>query len=118
MGNWELEIRNWEISCTSYWPMIKRIVKMTFRPEAVPGFLSDFEEIKHRIRAFEGCRHLELWRGVDGSNTLFTYSFWENEAALDNYRKSDLFKTVWKKTKALFAERAEAWSVEVVSETN
>ncbi len=90
---------------------------MTFRPEAIPDFLSDFEDIKYRIRGFKGCHHLELWRGVDESNVLFTYSFWEDESALDNYRQSDLFKAVWKKTKVLFAERAEAWSVEVVSET-
>ncbi len=96
--------------------MIKRIVKMTFREEAVPGFLEIFEESKGKIRAFEGCHHLELLRGVDQPNVLFTFSFWEGEKALDQYRQSALFKNTWKKTKALFAERAEAWSVRVESE--
>ena len=90
---------------------------MTFRPEAVPDFLIDFEKIKNRIRSQDGCHHLELWREANGSNVLFTYSFWENEEALNTYRKSDLFKSVWKKTKEKFAERAEAWSVEVISKT-
>ncbi len=89
---------------------------MTFRPEAVPAFLEDFEKIKDKIRNRPGCHHLELWREVAGSNVLFTYSFWENEAALNAYRHSDLFKSVWKTTKEKFAEKAEAWSVEVVSQ--
>ena len=97
--------------------MIKRIVKMTFRPETIPVFLNDFEKIKNKIRNREGCHHLELLRGVNGSNVLFTYSYWESEEALNAYRQSDLFKRVWKNTKEKFAERAEAWSVEVASET-
>ncbi|MEZ4954926.1 MAG: antibiotic biosynthesis monooxygenase family protein [Saprospiraceae bacterium] len=96
--------------------MIKRIVKMTFRPEAVPAFLEDFETIKNKIRNIEGCQHLELWREVDGSNVLFTYSHWKSEADLNAYRQTDLFKSVWKRTKEKFAQRAEAWSVEVESE--
>ncbi|HFA51948.1 MAG TPA: antibiotic biosynthesis monooxygenase [Bacteroidetes bacterium] len=96
--------------------MIKRIVKLTLREEAIAEFLTIFEESKTKIKASEGCLHLELLRGAKHTNILFTYSFWENEAALDAYRRSGLFKETWKKTKALFAERAEAWSVEVVSE--
>ena len=96
--------------------MIKRIVKLTFREEAIPAFLAIFEESKAKIKATDGCLHLELLRGTEQSNILFTYSFWESEAALDAYRHSGLFKKTWKKTKVLFAERAEAWSAEVVSE--
>ncbi len=95
--------------------MIKRIVKLTFREEAVPVFLEDvFEPSKERIRAFPGCRHMELLRNLQQPNVLFTLSIWENEAALETYRQSDLFQNTWAKTKALFAEKAEAWSVEVI----
>lgn len=97
--------------------MIKRIVKMTFRPEAVDSFIHDvFEGSKAQIRAFEGCRHMELLRSKKQSNVLFTLSHWEDEAALDRYRASDLFATTWARTKALFAEKAEAWSLEVLDE--
>ena len=95
--------------------MIKRIVKMTFRPEAVPAFLAIFEESKALIRAFEGCQHLELLRDTGQPNILFTLSHWQSGAALDAYRQSDLFLATWKKTKVLFAEKAEAWSVEIAS---
>jgi hypothetical protein len=93
--------------------MIKRIVKLTFREEAVPEFLDIFEDSKLKIRAFEGNLYLELLRDVARPDVFFTLSFWENEAALDRYRASELFKTTWAKTKALFAEKPEAWSVEV-----
>lgn len=95
--------------------MIKRIVKMTFRPDGVDSFLKDvFEPSKTAIRAFPGCRHMELLRHVREREVLFTLSVWESEADLENYRQSELFRATWVKTKALFAQPAEAWSVEVV----
>jgi heme-degrading monooxygenase HmoA len=45
---------------------------------------------------------------------MFTYSQWESEAHLNNYRASDLFAVTWRDTKAKFAHKAEAWSVEQV----
>ena len=93
--------------------MVKRIVKLTFRAELVPDFMSIFEESKEKIRAFDGNLHLELLRDLAQPNVLFTLSFWENEQALENYRASELFNTTWARTKALFAEKAAAWTVEV-----
>lgn len=94
--------------------MIKRIVKMTFREDVVETFLNEvFEHSKDRIRAFPGCRHMELLRQKNKPNVLFTLSFWDDEAALEAYRQSELFQTTWAKTKVLFAEKAEAWTVEV-----
>lgn len=93
--------------------MIKRIVKMTFDPARVADFKAIFEESSPRIRAFEGCRHLELWQAKPPhDNILFTFSHWEDEAALNVYRASDLFATTWARTKVLFADKPEAWSVE------
>lgn len=87
---------------------------MTFREDAVETFLAEvFEHSKDRIRAFPGCRHMELLREKNKPNVLFTLSFWDDEAALEAYRQSELFKTTWAKTKVLFAEKAEAWTVEV-----
>jgi len=92
--------------------MIKRFVKLTFRPEATEAFLNEvFEPSKTLIRAFPGCRHMELLRHTELPNVWFTFSIWDSEEALDNYRQSDLFRDTWAKTKALFAEKAEAWSM-------
>jgi len=92
--------------------MIVRVVRMTFREAEVETFLRLFNERKHLIRSFEGCSHLELWREAHKPNVFFTYSIWKSEAHLDHYRFSDLFKDTWSKTKALFAEKASAWSVQ------
>lgn len=95
--------------------MIKRIVKMTFRADAVDTFLHEvFEASKGGIRAFPGCRHMELLRSTREPNVLFTLSIWDSEADLNRYRQSDLFQSTWANTKILFAEKAEAWSVEVI----
>ena len=92
--------------------MIIRVVKMNFLPEHVPAFLSLFEDRKELIRHFEGCNHLELWQDAQESNVFFTYSRWDSEAHLNKYRFSELFKNTWTQTKALFLEKAAAWSVE------
>ncbi len=91
--------------------MIKRIVKMTFRPESLGTFLQEvFEPSKAQIRAFPGCRHMELLQYTADPNVLFTLSVWDSEADLDAYRRSALFQSTWAKTRILFAEKAEAWS--------
>lgn len=91
--------------------MIKRIVKMTFRADATDAFEAIFKDSSPFIRQFKGCQHLELWRSADNAQVYFTYSFWESPEALYNYRQSDLFKQTWAKTKALFDEAPDAWSV-------
>ena len=88
---------------------------MTFREEDVQTFISAvFDQSKARIRAFEGCRHMELLRHKSRPNVLFTLSYWDDETALEAYRASALFADTWAKTKALFAEKAEAWTVELI----
>ena len=92
-----------------------RIVKMTFDPYKVDEFLANFEKVQNHIRAFEGVKHLELLRDKNNTNVFFTYSIWRNEIYLEKYRHSDLFKTVWSKTKPLFIKPAEAWSVDSIA---
>ncbi len=92
--------------------MFIRIVKMEFQPEKVEAFLQNFESVKEKIRHFPGCQHLELYRDKNHANIFFTYSKWNEEAALENYRNSDLFKSVWSVTKPMFSKNAEAWSVD------
>lgn len=89
-----------------------RIVKLTLKKECVSQFLTNFEQQKSNIRAFEGVKHLELLNDINNHNIYFTYSKWESEQHLENYRNSELFKGIWAKTKPMFAEKAEAWSVE------
>lgn len=91
--------------------MIVRIVRMTFRPEEVASFLNIFEESKRYIRSFEGCRHLELHRDPQNEAVYYTYSHWNSENDLNNYRDSELFGRTWKATKALFADKPMAFSL-------
>jgi len=87
---------------------------MSFKPSEVEDFLAHFETNKIYIRNFEGCQLLELYRDITQTNVFFTYSFWDREEALENYRQSDLFKTVWSKTKPMFNAKPEAWTVEKI----
>lgn len=92
--------------------MFVRIVKLSFHDEHVPAFLDNFELMKHKIRNAPGNRFLELYRDREHPNIFFTYSYWETEEDLENYRKSELFNDVWSFTKKLFNDKPQAWSVD------
>ena len=84
---------------------------MSFRAEELDKFKHIFLITKDKIRNFEGCMYVELLNDIDNPNVFFTYSHWESEEHLAKYRHSELFKTTWAKTKVLFAEKAETWSL-------
>lgn len=92
--------------------MFVRIVKMSFNSEKIEEFLANFNTKKEFIRNSPGCRLLELYRDKTNSDIFFTYSYWETEQDLENYRNSDLFKGVWAQTKILFNDKPLAWSVD------
>ena len=92
--------------------MIVRIVKMRFQPDKIQTFLTHFELVKQNIRNAPGNRFLELYQDKNDMTIFFTYSYWETEHDLENYRNSMLFKDVWSFTKVLFNAKPEAWSVE------
>jgi heme-degrading monooxygenase HmoA len=89
---------------------------MEFQEEKIEEFLVNFENVKEKIRNTKGCRLLELYGDKTNTAIFFTYSYWETEQDLENYRKSELFKTVWAKTKPLFNAKPEAWSVDKIYE--
>ena len=91
--------------------MLIRIVRMTFQEEKIEAFLQLFDETKERIRHFEGCHHLELLKDYRAKNIFTTYSKWQDEEALNQYRNSELFAGVWARTKAMFAEKPVAFSL-------
>ncbi len=94
--------------------MIKRIVKMSFAPEKVNDFLAVYKANWNLIRGFEGCNHVELLQGENEPNIFFTYSLWESETHLNTYRDSELFNSVWSRTKVLFNDKPQAWTVKEV----
>ena len=96
--------------------MLTRIVRMVFTPEYVPNFLALFELNSSKIRSFVGCEKLALWVDEKHENIFYTYSHWVSKEHLDTYRKSDLFKSVWKETKKGFADRPQAWSTHSIKE--
>ena len=98
--------------------MIVRIVKLQFKKENISSFERIFEETRETIKSFPGCSLLELYQDVSDPATFFTYSQRESEQDLEAYRQSDFFKGVWARTKALFDDKAKAWSVQQVHPLN
>lgn len=85
---------------------------MSFHSKHISAFSEMFDEKKLLIRNFEGCRLLELYQDKQNPEIFFTYSYWETEKDLENYRNSDTFKSIWAKTKTFFNDKPQAWSVD------
>ena len=96
--------------------MIIRIVRMTFRPEAVPDFLTIWRESRTHIRARPGCMEAQLYQDAGDLSVYYTLSRWSSAANLEAYRRSELFGQVWPRTKALFAAPAQAHSLVAVAD--
>jgi heme-degrading monooxygenase HmoA len=94
--------------------MINRIVRMTFDPVKVDEFIQVFNNSKSQIASFPGNHGLKLLQDANEKNVYYTYSLWQDDDSLQRYRKSELFKTTWAATRALFIERPQAWSTLVV----
>ena len=84
---------------------------MTFKKEKVAVFLEIFESSKEKIAGMAGCNSVELLQDYNEDNIFSTFSIWDSEEDLNNYRKSELFGGVWKATKALFADKPVAFSL-------
>ncbi len=91
--------------------MIIRIVRMQFTQAGVAEFLEVFGRYEQAIRSFPGCTYLELLRDADDPLTFVTLSHWESLESLEQYRRSELFTTVWGQVKNLFAGRSQAFSL-------
>lgn len=95
--------------------MITRIVKLTIDPSKKETFIAVFNNNKHHIKASEGCIGVELLQDQKFDNVFFTYSHWQHEDNLNAYRKTELFGTIWKATKATFCSLPEAWTTKSIA---
>jgi quinol monooxygenase YgiN len=95
--------------------MITRVVKLTFHPENVLNFLAEFEAVKLKVVHFPGCQAMKLLTHTE-PGVYFTISTWENEEALEAYRYSDTFISLWGTIKPMFSARAEAWTLTSIFE--
>jgi heme-degrading monooxygenase HmoA len=84
---------------------------MHFTEAGVEEFLAIFNTHKEAIRNFPGCTHLELLKDFKDGSVYTTLSHWKDEQSLENYRKSELFASVWGRVKMLFSERTQAFSL-------
>ena len=87
---------------------------MHFREECLDEFKAIYSSTKDKIESQPGCYSVELMVDIDDPCTMFTYSIWEDQKSLAQYRNSDVFKEVWPRTKALFATGPKAWSLDFV----
>jgi heme-degrading monooxygenase HmoA len=93
--------------------MIVRIVQLEIQPEFTQKFLSLYSSHQDMIKGNQGCISLQLLQSDENPNHLATLSHWESDEALNHYRNSEFFRTLWSNVKPLFAKKAKAFSYHV-----
>jgi heme-degrading monooxygenase HmoA len=91
--------------------MITRLVKLSLQQAKAAEFEILFYQTQPLIENFEGCQKTNLLKVEDAEDQYFTISYWDTKQHLENYRNSELFKSVWSKVKPLFSQRAAAWTL-------
>ena len=92
-------------------PAIIRIVRMTFQPEKCTDFEGLYDSVCQKIMSMPGCTSLSLKHDANQPNVYYTLSHWNSEESLQAYRHSELFKQTWARTKAMFADAPQAFSL-------
>ena len=59
-----------------------------------------------------GCQQVILLNGSSHDAVRTTLSWLKDQAALDDYRHSELFGIVWPQTKKMFVSEPVAWSLD------
>ena len=91
--------------------MLTRVVKLHFKEEHLTQFFAHFEQVKWEVAQFPGCSGMQLLQDQTDPCLIFTYSIWNSEEDLNNYRNSSLFSSIWPIIKPWFDQKAEAWSL-------
>ena len=93
---------------------ITRIVRLCFNSEGVDTFKAIFEESAPKIRSFPGCIEVRLMQDATIADVYYTVSRWQSHDDLEAYRNSALFKSTWARTRVLFREKAQAYSLKAI----
>lgn len=91
--------------------MMTRIVQLEFHEDKILDFLTFFDTINDKVNSFPGCAGMKLYQDIHKPSIVITYSYWENESDLENYRNSETFKGIWSTIKPWFCEKPKAWSL-------
>ena len=92
--------------------MVIRIVKLTIQDKNIRDFEALVKRNFGKIRSQAGCTRLEVLQDKYNPGIFFTYSHWQEEKNLNEYRNSELFNEVWGTAKTYFASKPEAWTTE------
>ena len=95
--------------------MIYRIVKLHFQTTKTASFLELFNQVVTKVNEQPGCIEMYMIQDLHNPAIFITHSKWEQEQDLNNYRNSALFKTIWPTIKPWFEVKAEAWSMQLVT---
>lgn len=92
--------------------MILRIVKIKIDEVKIDTFKLFMKNLRNEKLRLKGCLHFDYFHEKKNKNIYYTYTIWENEKHLNQYKKSELFKKVISTLNSLSIEEPRAWTIE------
>lgn len=94
--------------------MILRVVKMNVDEEKRDAFELFMKNLREEKLKLAGCLHFDYFHEKNNKNIFYSYTIWESEKYLKQYKKTDLFIEVVSTLKKLCTEEPKAWTIENV----
>lgn len=88
--------------------MLVRVVHMHLQKEFLAEASEFLKSYAPNVRSFVGCEFLEI--SIEENGLVVTYSYWQDSASLEQYRRSTMFRQFWAQVKTWFSEPARAHS--------
>jgi len=92
--------------------MITRIIKFKIEPVNADDFKQFIASIKDDFSTIKGCKNMEILNDKEDKDVYFMYTIWDTEFKLNQYRKSEINKTLWSKLQEWSKKEPQAWTVE------
>jgi heme-degrading monooxygenase HmoA len=74
------------------------------------------EDCAPLMRRQKGCRAEKFMRSLDHPDLYISYSEWDSQEDIDNYRNSEDHKKIRTESRALQGSRAVVWTYEILNE--
>ncbi len=94
--------------------MILRVVKLKVDPRKMEAFQLFMENLHDEKLRLNGCLHFDFFNERQNPNIFYSYTIWEHEKFLKQYKKTDLFKEVVQTLRELCIDEPQAWTIQNV----
>ncbi len=94
--------------------MILRVVKMKVDLRKIDAFKLFMDNLHDEKLRLAGCLHFDYFNERQNPSIYYSYTIWEHEKYLKQYKKTEFSKEVLQTLRDLCVEEPQAWTIQNV----